>query len=178
MEGAPDIAHEFLLQECRKKNRSAQSKIYQLYYSAMFGSAIRITGNQMEAQDIVQDSFLEAFTKIETLNSDARFGGWLKRIVINKSINQVKKAKPTLEQIRDDQTVIDDAPDDIEYTIEDVQKALNQLADGYRMVFSLYAFEGLSHAQIAEDLGINESTSKSQYNRAKKRIKEIILNNG
>ena len=177
MANTEEIALDFLVRECKNGNGAAQKKIFDMYAGPLFGSAYRITGNNMDAQDIIQESFIDAFAKMDTFRSDGTLGSWLKRIVINKSLNHIKKRKPIFDPVDniveiEDETEQSEEP---EYTIEMVKRAIDELAEGYKVVFSLFAFEGYSHKQISEQLGITESTSKSQYNRAKKKIKEIVI---
>lgn len=143
----------------------------------MFNVSVRIVKDKDEAQDILQDAFIDAFTKISHFKGEGTFGGWLKRIVINKSLNHMKRSSRMVE-VSEADTMVEDEPDDahVEYGLKHVKQALDNLPDGYRIVFTLFALEGLSHKAIAEELGITESTSKSQYLRARKRIKEFIIN--
>ncbi len=132
-----------------------------------------------EAEDALQDSFIEAFARIADFRGEATFGAWLKRIVVNKCINQLRKRKLVLlEQIEDDamvdiETEIDE--DDIKYEANRVRTAIESLPTGYRLVISLYLLEGYDHAEIAQILNITESTAKSQFNRAKAKVRELIL---
>ena len=141
--------------------------------------ALRILQNQQEAEDVLQESFIKAFTSMSQLQDAKAFGGWLKRIVVNKSINQLNKKgiqwsdqePQELGSIEED--IVVELPWE-KLSVADVKNAMEQLSSGYRAVFALYMFEGESHKEIAEQLMISESTSKSQLNRAKKRIKEIL----
>lgn len=144
----------------------------------MFHVALRILQNNEEAEDVLQESFVKAFTSINQLQSANAFGSWLKRIVVNKSINHLNKKSVqwSPKEIEGVET-IEETEEDLPWanlTVSDVKLAMDQLSDGYRVVFSLFMFDGLSHSEIAQILGITESTSKSQLNRAKKRIKEKL----
>ncbi len=154
----------------------SQKKVFDLYAGAMLGCAVRITGNKEDAKDITQEAFIDAFTKIEMFAGQGSFEGWLKRITINKSLNYVKRQRQFFQDLSEIH-IEEDSSAEPEYTIEMVKSALEQLSPGFRTVFSLYAFEDYSHKEIADALDISESTSKTQYKRAKQRIKEIILNN-
>lgn len=173
--------HARLIDKCREGDRKAQYEIYQHYSKAMFNTALRIVGNHGEAEDVLQDAFLDAFLKIDSFRGTSTFGAWLKRIVVNKSINQVNKRKMTLVEIETAELngnghYEDSAPSpaDLQLSVERVVQAMEQLPDGYRIVFSLYCLEGYDHKEIAEILAISESGSKSQLNRAKKKLKEIL----
>lgn len=145
----------------------------------MFNVCCRIIQNREEAEDVLQKCFIDIFNKLSTWRGEASFGSWVKRIVVNRSINHVKRKK----MITVDDTVlinvseeeeVEDNSDEIPYTVEQVKNALKKLSEGYRLVFTLYLFEDYSHKEIAEQLNITESTSKSQLNRAKKKMKEIL----
>lgn len=172
--------HKELVNRCKNGDKKAQQELYMNYSSAMFSVANRILCNREEAQDILQESFLDAFMKMKSFRGDSSFGFWMKRIVINKSINRLKKNKLINVELTEDIYVADselEKEDEMEYTVEDIKKAVNLLPDGYRLVFQLYAFENMPHKEIAEQLGISEQTSKSQYSRAKNKIKELVIQN-
>ena len=139
---------------------------------------MRIVNHVGEAEDILQDSFIEAFGSIHTFRSDSTFGAWLKRIVVNRSINSLKKRRLTLveelEEPAAEPAEVND--DDIQWEVQRVKNAIQNLPDGYRLVLSLYLLEGYDHAEIAQILNITESTSKSQYNRAKAKVRELLIN--
>ena len=143
----------------------------------MYNVGYRITGSEEDAEDVLQEAFINAFKNIGSYRGDATFGAWLKRIVVNKAINALSKRKhesiPDDENwdIADDETVVDYGD---ELTIERIRKGIEQLPDGYRSVISLYLLEGYDHQEIAEIMGITESTSKSQLNRAKSKLRELI----
>jgi RNA polymerase sigma-70 factor (ECF subfamily) len=131
-----------------------------------------------EAEDMLQESFAEAFHHLDDYRFESSFGAWLKRITINKCINSLKKRKAQLipvEDVPDTPISEDDNTDVPGLTVERIQKAMVLLPEGYRIVFSLYLLEGYDHAEISMILGISEATSKSQYCRAKQKIKEIII---
>lgn len=147
----------------------------------MFNICYRITNDRDDAEDVLQESFVSAFKNLSSYNGTASFGAWLKRIVINKSLNFIKKNKVEVVPIEDrDRYEIADTEQEYEFlhSVEDVKKAIELLPDGYRLVFSLYLLEGYDHREIAEILDITESTSKSQYNRSKKKLREILNKEG
>ncbi len=173
--------HHELVEKCKRGDSRAQRDLYNHYSRGMFNVALRIVNDHFEAEDVLQECFVTAFSKIQSFRGDSSFGAWLKRIVVNRSINAVKRRKMNFESIDDDQNA--DFKEDEEqdeqpwgiYTVQDVKKAMGHLPEGYRIVFSLYMFEDLSHREIADSLNITESTSKSQLNRAKKKLKDLIL---
>jgi len=142
----------------------------------MYNVGYRIVNNTEEAQDVLQEAFISAFRNLEFYRGDATFGAWLKRIVVHKAINCLKKKR--MERFPDDENW-DVRQDEVEeevfpHPVESVRSAIEKLPDGYRAVLSLYLIEGYDHGEIAEILGITESTSKSQFNRSKKRLREIL----
>jgi RNA polymerase sigma factor (sigma-70 family) len=169
--------HEELISRCKSGDRAAHYKLYKLYAKAMFNVSFRITGREEDAEDAMQEAFISAFRNLESYRGDASFGAWLKRIVVNKAINLLKKRKH--ESIpEDDQWDVAEDSEDVEYkeelSVERVRTAINQLPDGYRAVLSLYLLEGYDHQEIAEIMGITESTSKSQLNRAKAKLRVLL----
>lgn len=170
--------HEDLIARCRTGDRDAHYRIYKLYSKAMFNVGFRITRNEADAEDVLQEAFISAFRNLESYRGDATFGAWLKRIVVNKAINVLNKKKH--ETIPDDNEQWDIAEEEAppEYreglTVDRVRNGIERLPDGYRTVLSLYLLEGYDHQEIGEILGISESTSKSQLNRAKAKLKELL----
>jgi RNA polymerase sigma-70 factor (ECF subfamily) len=141
----------------------------------MFNVGYRIVNNEAEAEDVLQEAFISAFRSLDHYRGDASFGAWLKRIVINKAINVIKQRK-TEPFPEDDFDVAEEGWDaqEFPFTVEQVRKAIESLPDGYRSVLSLYLLEGYDHAEIAGILGISESTSKSQFNRSKKKLRDLL----
>ncbi len=134
-----------------------------------------------EAEDMLQEAFSEAFLKLDSFRYESSFGAWLKRIVVNKCINALKKKRAELvlseniPETRGEDNDEDLGEDQME--VKRIYEAMEKLPDGYRVIFSLYLLEGYDHTEIAKILGISESTSKSQYSRAKQKIKEILKSN-
>jgi RNA polymerase sigma factor (sigma-70 family) len=156
----------------------AQYQLYSLYSRAMYNICLRMTAQREEAEDMLQESFSYAFSKLGSFRFESSFGAWLKRIVVNTCINHLKKRKVDLvyTESYNDPLPEDDYVDyaEIKFRVDSVMKAMEMLPQGYRVVFSLYLLEGYDHAEISEILGITESTSKSQFLRAKQKIKEIL----
>jgi RNA polymerase sigma-70 factor (ECF subfamily) len=145
----------------------------------MFAVCYRLLNHREDAEDVLQESFISAFGSMENFRSEASFGVWLKRIVINKSLNHLKKKKLTFESLNDQ--IVEDEEVELKtegLTVEIIKQTLAEMPDGYRLVFSLYYFEELSHKEIAQELGITESGSKSQLNRAKQRLKQQLEQQG
>ena len=170
--------HKEIIELCKAGNSRAQQQLYQLYAKAMFNICYRMMNRREEAEDMLQESFTEAFVKLTTFRYESSFGSWLKRIVINKCINELKRRKAELvltENMPDNNPDSDDNDfETAKLKVNDVMKAMEQLPEGYRIIFSLYLLEGYDHTEIAQIMGITESTSKSQFSRAKQKLKEIL----
>lgn len=172
-----DIA-DTLIEQCRNGNRKAQFRLYGLYSRAMFNTAYRILRNREEAEDMLQEAFTDCFRNLDRFRADSTFGAWLKTIVINKCINRLRKRETELIYVDDyspheraeEETVTAPWPD-----MSVIARAVEELPDGYRVVFSLYLLEGYDHSEISGILNISESTSKTQYLRAKEKLKGILL---
>ncbi len=169
--------HGELIEECRRGSRRAQFRLYELYSRAMFNTAYRITGNREEAEDMLQEAFTDCFTRIGSYRSESTFGAWLKTIVINRCISRLRRREAEL--VLTDDFSRHEAPEEVreEAALPDasvIARAVEKLPDGYRVVFSLYLLEGYDHTEIAQILGISESTSKTQYSRAKIKLKKIL----
>jgi len=166
-----------LIEECIKGKRKAQYMLYKQYSKAMFNLAYRMMNNREDAEDILQETFLECFRNIGSFRYESTFGAWLKRILINRCLNQLRKRKTGLIFF---DTMPEDIPEEKEEIIYDTSKifsAIEQLPDGYRIVMTLFLLEGYDHSEISQILGISESTSKSQYSRAKEKIRRILSKN-
>jgi RNA polymerase sigma-70 factor (ECF subfamily) len=174
--------HQDLIDGCRSGDQKAQFQVYKLYYKAMFNTSLRIVNNDMEAEDVMQEAFLSAFDKINTYSGTVSFGAWLKRIVVNRSLDALGKRKAIFEDIDSHTGIRDDSPDDAKYReevdarVEEVKAAIERLPEGYRVILSLYLIEGYDHDEIAEMLNISSSTSRSQLSRAKQKLVSELKN--
>lgn len=172
-------AHRDLIEQCKAGSRSAQFNLYNLYAKGMYNVALRMVRDSLDAEDVLQNAFLDVFTKMDGFRYESTIGAWIKRIVVNHCINFLKKKRPDWEvlderstaQIQDDPAA---EPYEGRYSAESINRAIMMLPDGYRVVFSLYLLEGYDHEEIAEILQISEATSKSQYSRAKAKLREIL----
>ncbi len=170
--------HRELVEGCQRGERRAQYELYRNYSRAMYNICLRMLKHEHDAEDVLQASFVDVFSKIDSYRQESSIGAWIKRICINNCINFLKKRRLLLEELDTRYhhiAVEDEPPPPDNMLVDQVKAALAQLPDGYRVVFSLYAFEGYDHQEIADILGISESTSKSQYCRARKKIKEILV---
>ena len=164
-----------IIEGCQKGKRSFQKLLYDKYAPILMGICIRYANTTDEAEDVLQDSFVKIFKEIHRFEKKGSFEGWLKRIVINTAITNYRK-----NQKRYNYQDIDDFNSqqhsvsmyESDFTHEELLNIIKELPEGYRVVFNLYAIEGYKHKEIAELLGIDVATSKSQYSRAKKAIRK------
>lgn len=173
---APINIQTAVIQKAAHGDADAQAWLYQQYSKAMFNICVRMTGNIPHAEDVLHDAFIIAFKNLHSLKQAAAFGGWLKQIVVHACINHCKKTLQWKEWDEEHFDTIPDEPTDWWTTISlsIVHNEIKNLPDGCRQVFVLYAMEDNSHREIAAQLGITEGTSKSQYHRAKKLLRERI----
>lgn len=172
--------HRKVVEGCKKGDRKSQQELYQLYSRAMYNICLRMLNNEADAEDLLQNSFVDVFTKLHYFRFESSIGAWIKRIVINNCINYLKKKRLKITDIgeREFANVAEEVTDwnEVEFSVKKVQKGIEQLPEGYRVVLSLYLLEGYDHKEIAEILNITPSTSKSQYSRAKKKLRALIDN--
>jgi RNA polymerase sigma factor (sigma-70 family) len=176
-------SHGELIEKCREGDRKAQYELYGLYYKAMYNTCLRIISRAEEAEDIMQEAFLSAFHKIRTYKGEVSFGAWLKKIVINKSIDALRQKKIRFEEITPEEPdearengidLVEDNDQTIEMMVKRIKDAMKELPPGYQVVLSLALIEGYDHEEIAQILSIGKSTSRSQLVRAKRKLTEII----
>ena len=178
MEGKFENIHKDLIDACRQGDRNAQFKIYKLYYKAMFNTCLRIVNNTAEAEDIMQESFLGAFQKIDTYSGEGSFGSWLKRIVVNNSLDVLRKSKDIVSL--DDNDIDHPADEDqideaeIRFQVDEIKKAIMQLPDEYRVFISLFLLEGYDHEEISTILKISNNLSRTRYSRARQKVLQIL----
>ncbi len=172
--------YQDLIQSCRKNDRHAQLNIYKLYYKAMYNTSLRIVNITADAEDIMQDSFLEAFLKINSYNGDGSFGSWLKRIVINKSLDFLKARQSRMSlgqkimEMEEQNREEDIASTDIDAKMEEVKLAFEKLPDNYRIILSLFLMEGYDHQEIAQILNTPYGNVRTRYSRARQRLVQEI----
>lgn len=168
--------HKDLVEKSKSGDRNSQYQLYELYVDAMYNICMRMVGIKEDAEDVVQDSFIEAFKKLHSFKFESTFGAWLKRIVINKSINHLKVKRIVLTPIENHEYHLnEEIPEHVEkIDVIKVKRGIEKLPHGYKQIISLYLIEGYDHSEIGGILDISVSTSKSQYHRAKKKLVEII----
>lgn len=169
-----------LIERCKKNDSTAQMQVYKGYYKAMYNTSYRILKDEFEAEDLIQEAFLTAFTKLNSFKGEVTFGAWLKRIVINKSLTQLKKVS------RYDEVKMDVIPNyeaeevEIDYSSLEVQRVLNclqGLKDNYRIVLTLHLIEGYDYEEIAQILNYTNENVRTTISRAKKKLKQVLLAN-
>ena len=167
---------------CRQGESKSQRWIFERYYRLMLGVCMRYVSDKDAVQDVVQEGFLKVFTNIEGYTSKGSFEGWMRRIMVNTSIDAIRRRKATglvlgeaksFEDVVDD-GVEDDNDDEYSFTVKDVQSAMAKLSPMYRAVFNLYVFDNLTHQEIALKLGINVGTSKSNLAKARRNLRKIL----
>ena len=167
-----------LVSRCKKGDKPAQYQIYLEYADAMFNICKRFVSNHADAEDLLQDAFVKAFTGLHKLKSNRNFGGWLKKITVHECLNYLKKKKIVFDEIQDISGEIPETGDEqIKIDNEALNKAIAGLPEGSRIIFNLYLIEDYKHKEITRMLGISVSTSKSQYARAKRLLKKKLLKN-
>ncbi len=169
--------HHSIIQRCKKNDAKAQMELYNLYCKAMFLVAKRYLKDDFAAEDAMQDAFIKAFRKIDSYKGEVSFGAWLKRIVINQSIDELKKKRleivsineETYQVLDDDNWQVEDAT-----TMQHIVNCIKELKEKYRVVLSLYLLEGYDHQEISQILGITEVTSRTNLLRGKKKLQEHL----
>jgi len=170
--------HQDIIERCKSGEQKAQFQLYKLYYKAMYNTCLRIVNDSQEVEDIMQEAFLKAFEKMKTYKGEVSFGAWLKRIVINHSLDELRKRKLDMESIDDSLFELKEKKNEKErineeeviLKAEEIRDEINNLPDGYRIVLSLYLIEGYDHDEISEILNISSSTSRSQCTREKQKL--------
>ncbi len=182
MELTAAVHYDALVAKCKEGDAQSYEALYRQYARAMYNTSLRIVNNISEAEDILQEAFLAAF-RLERFDYSSTFGAWLKRIVINKSIDHLRRKKlqvvsidsVTTEDIADQETP-DETP--IRLKVESIKKAMAQLPDGYRAVLSLSLFEGYDNREIAGILQISETTVRTQFLRARQKLIALLKKGG
>ncbi|WP_036822051.1 RNA polymerase sigma factor [Polaribacter sp. Hel1_85] len=171
--------HQPIIDQCKNNCSKAQMQLYNLYCKAMFLVAFRYVKDRFVAEDVMQDAFIKAFKNIEKYKNEVAFGAWLKRIVINQSIDQLKKNKLELVSINEEVIAKQEEDDwkvESSISVDGIVEVINNLKDKYRLVLTLYLLEGFDHQEIAEVLQITENTSRTHLLRGKKLLKEQLIN--
>ncbi len=166
-----------LIEKCRKGNKSAQFAIYKQYYAAMFNTAFRIVNDRFEAEDVMQESFLSAFTKLDSFSGKVTFGAWLKRIVINNSITALKRNNrydtEPLEKV-DLKKPEEEKPAYNLLSAADILGKVSQLKNNYKVALTLNLIEGYDYEEIAQIMNISYENSRTTVSRAKNKLRQLL----
>ena len=171
-----------LIAACKKQNRNAQKELYEQFAPKMMGVCLRYSNSRENAEDLLHDGFIQVFTHISSYQGKGSFEGWLRRIFVNlalQNFREEKKSKLINSDVSDlNIEIVDHVNESIEDIMgisnSDILKMINELPEGYKIVFNLYVFEDMSHREIGQMLGITEASSRSQYSRAKSFLKKKI----
>lgn len=168
---------ETLVKECVSGNARAQRMLFDRYSAKMLGVAMRYIRDKERAEDVLQDAFIKVFKNLERFKHDGSLEGWIRRIVVNTALDQLRKNKKRQGDLELDDSFIEITTNNFteeRLQAESLMKLVQELPEGYRTVFNMFAIEGYSHKEIAKKLGVTENTSKSQYSRAKTALREIL----
>lgn len=168
---------EDLIKGCIREDRDCQRELYRRFSGKMMAVCMRYAGNRMEAEDMLQDGFIKVFDHLPGFKMEGSLEGWIRRIMVNNAINKIRANKMRFEDINEyalepehhDRSIIDRISE------QDILKLISCMPQGYRYVFNMFAIEGFSHREIAESLGIEEASSRSQYAKAKKYLQQQII---
>ncbi len=171
--------HQELIDKCKQGNKNAQFEIYKLYSDAMYNTAVRIVNDEYEAEDVMQEAFLQAFNKLDTYKGEVSFGAWLKKIVVNKSLDMVRRNK--LDTFNIDENPISIIDDDqsadekeVNEKVKAIKEAIGNLPEKDRVLLNLYLIEGYDQQEISEFLNISYASVRTAYSRAKKKLQSVL----
>ncbi len=166
-----------MIERCKSNDRKAQLLLYEQYCEGMFWVAMRFVKNPDDAEDVLQEAFIKAFEKIHQFSAEVTFGAWLKRIVVNKSIDFLKMKKQDLVVLDENYLHIETDEDwmvDDGITVEEVKEAMERLPEKYKFVVMMYLVEGFDHSEISQVLGLSETTCRTRLLRGKVHLKELL----
>ena len=166
-----------LIDQCRANNRTAQLQLYRKYCDGMYAVAMRFLKNPDDAEDVMQEAFIKAFTKLDQFRGEVTFGAWLKRIVVNKCLDFLKSKKERYTEIKENMVPVEEDDDweiDSGISMDQIKNAMSRLPDKYRSVVMLYLVEGYDHAEISEILNLTNTTCRSRLLRGKGYLKKIL----
>ena len=166
-----------LVKKCIEGDQRAQRMLFEKFAPKMLGVCMRYAKNTEQAEDVLQDGFVKVFTKLSHYKGDGSFEGWIRRVIVNTALDQIRKNTKFQDNV---------ALDDVEYKLElkgnvletlaaeELMVLINDMPTGYKVVFNMFAIEGYSHKEIAKELNVSENTSKSQYSRARAYLKNKL----
>ena len=177
------LFYDELVAKCKNGDVQSYEMLYRQYAKPMFNTSLRIVNNTSDAEDVLQESFASAFRFLDRFDYSSTFGAWLKRIVVNKSINALRARKFAFAEI--EEVSLNESPeteefdeDSVRLKVEEIRNAMKLLPNGYRAVLSLYLFEGYDHEEISEILNISTSTVRTQYHRARQKLLQLLNKGG
>ncbi len=166
-----------LIKRCKRGDKSAQYKVYKKYYKAMYNTAFRIVNNSFDAEDIMQESFLSAFTKLDSFNETVTFGAWLKKIVINNSLTVLKKVNK-FDTVPLEKVIINEAKEEMQdynlLKVDDILEKISQLKNNYKVAITLNLVEGYDYKEIAQVMDISYENSRTTVSRAKNKLRQLL----
>lgn len=171
------MTDEIIIKGCLKQESKAQKALYDKYSPMLFGICLRYASSRAEAEDLLQLGFIKIFRKLNKYKPTGAFKGWLYRVMVNVALEQIRKKSLTTHALHTHEVdyLLAQREQGLDKLLEqDVLKMVQQLPDGYRLVFNMYVIEGYAHKEIADILGISEATSKSQLSRAKAALRKLI----
>lgn len=171
------VETQYLIEMCIKNDRKAQGLLYRKFASRLYGTSLRYAGGKDDAQEILQDAFIKIFKNLKNYLGTGSLEGWMKRIVIRTAIEHLRKKHRNIQFEAMQEPELSDWTYSYAFeqmNADEIMKAMEQMPTGYRMVLNMYAIEGYSHKEIAEELKINEGTSKSQLARARKYLYDYL----
>ena len=176
-----NIYYNQLVERCKQGDSRSFSVLYHQYAKAMFSTCYRLLNDFAAAEDVLQEAFTDAFRHLQHFEYKSSFGAWLKQIVVNKCITHLRKNKIKWIDVENSEAdKLTEEPEldenEIEYKVQEIKQAIQQLPNGYRTVLTLYLLEGYDHEEIAQILGITHSTTRTQYKRAKDKLIQLIKN--
>ncbi len=168
---------EELIEGCRRQNRQAQKRLYEQYSSKFYTLCCRYVKDKMEAEDVLITAFTKILDKIDQYTGEGNFEGWMRRVMVNEALSYLRKHKNMYLETTIEAANYEPDYNKLENQLEadDLMKLIETLPSGYKIVFNMYAIDGYSHKEIAEQLGITESTSKSQLSRARTALQKSLM---
>jgi len=172
------MEQEELIKACKRGERPAQKQLYEQHAPVMLGICYRYTSSLPEAEDVLQDAFVRVFSKLDQFRGEGDLGAWIRRIVVNCALNNLKKKQPKTSSW-EDQPETEHPPADadpmITIQVKELANLIRQLPDGYRIVFNLHAIEGYTHEEIGKMMGIRTVSSRTQYMRARALLAQKLI---
>lgn len=166
-----------LINECSRGNRQAQVALYRMYAKRLYNVCLRFIGNPADAEEAMQDTFLKVFTKISQYHYELSFEAWMKTIAVRTAIDHLRQMQPDWDELPENFALAEEETEDweaVELSVAAVKEGIKQLATGFRVILSLYLFEGYDMEEISSILHIQPASARSQYLRGKKKLLDII----